>query len=849
MNVSPEKISNNWWSADLNGLYRELDSSEKGLTAEEAADRFKIFGANRLAEMKRITIVGRFIAKLFNPLILMLLAAGFVSAILGQRSDFIIIAAIVVVSTVIDVIQEHKAETSAEKLRQRVSLSATVLRDHAEKEIPLVNVVPGDVVIVKLGDFVPADCRIIKQKDLLVDESALTGESLTSPKNPEAKVDEKSSIGSRVNSLFMGTNVISGEATALVVATGGKAEFGEIAKELIAPRPPTEFEKGINSFGNLLLKIALIMAAAIFILHVLTLHDYFSSLLFVLALVIGFAPELLPAVITINLSKGAIRMSKKGVIVKSLPAIENFGSMEILATDKTGTLTENKISLARSEDIRGIPDTKVITLGYLTSFYQTGFKGPMEEAILVHKELDISKYKFISCVPFDFYRKRLSVVVKSDSETIFIVKGSPEEIIKLSDKLEIDGKSTVLDEAGKKKIRTRFDKLSGDGLRLLAIAYKKIKTNQKSFGPADEKTLTFLGFLGFEDPPKHTATEALTRLTKLGLSIKIITGDNELVTEKISRDLGLAISGIATSADLENLSDHDLGKLVEKTTIFARINPDQKEKIIKAMRNNGHVVGYLGDGINDATSLRTADIGISVDNAVDVAKASADIILLHKDLHVLLDGVHEGRVTFGNIMKYLMMGTSSTFGNMLSLAAASVFLPFLPMLPVQVLLNDLLYDVSQLLVASDNVDSHYLTKPKKWDVGFIRKFMTAFGPVSSVFDFVTFYILLTYFHSVAKFFQTGWFVESIVTQTLIVLSIRTAVVPFFKSRPSWAFAISVSLITLVALVLPQITGAAKLFELVALPPTFYLIIAGLTVAYFVLVETVKLWFYKYTKIV
>lgn len=805
---------------------------ESGLTSREALSRLTHNGPNTLAERKEPSIIVRFLQKLSNPLIALLLFAAMVSAFLGQTSDFLIIIVITVVSICLDVYQEASAVGAAEKLRRRVSITATVTRDGARKEIPLRDIVVGDMVSVSVGDIIPADCTLISSKDLLIDESTLTGESYPREKEP---IDKK-------NSLFMGTNVITGEGTAIVTATGSSTELGKISTHLVAPRPMTDFERGINGFGILLMRTAIIVSIFVFGAHMLLAHDLWSSLLFVLALAIGFAPELLPMVITINLSRGAMQMSKHGVIVKSLPSIENFGSMDILATDKTGTLTENNIILEKYDDFRGEKSEKVLQYGYLGSIFQSGFHGPMEDAILSHKEAAEHGFTRINVIPFDFFRKRVSVVVAKNSLRLLITKGAPEEIIKLSTSYERFGKKVKITPAIRTKLMANVDAYGKEGLRVLGVAYKPVG-RKKEFSDRDETNLIFLGYMAFLDPAKKTAEESILRLTRHNIAIKILTGDSDVVTEKICKDIKLPVAGVVRGQDIAHISDDVLAALVEKTTIFARLNPDMKVRVIGALRKNGHVVGYMGDGINDAPSIRAADVGISVDNASDVAKLSADIILLHKDLHVLMEGVHEGRVTFANVLKYLKMNISSDFGNMMSIAIASVFLPFLPMLPVQVLLNDLLYDVSQLSLASDRVEERYLRLPRRWEIGQVRRFMLVFGPASSVFDLVTFGLLLWVFRANPAFFQTGWFLESIVTQTLIIFSIRTQAIPFYRSHPSKLFALSLFAVILLSLALPYLPLAIG-FSFVKMPPVYFVMLTGILAAYFMLVEALKEWYYK-----
>lgn len=822
-----------WWNASITDIFASLKSSPQGLSADEARTRLRINGANVLAEKRKSTIIERFFGKLLNPLIVLLLIAGFISAAFGQTSDFLIIVIITFVSITMDVYQESSAEGAAERLRKRVSLTATVLRDGIKKEIPLRDIVSGDTVFVSVGDIIPADCRLLTSRDLLVDQSTLTGESYPQEKQSDAEISATAAVIDRTNCLFMGTNVVTGEGTAIVISTGGATQLGAISRSLVAPRPKTEFERGIGDFGLFLMRIAIVFGIFVFVAHVVLAHDIFSSALFVLALVIGFAPELLPMIVSINLARGAIRMSRRGVIVKSLPSIENFGSMDILCTDKTGTLTENKIILEKYEDVAGKKSDKVLLYGYLGSIFQSGFRGPMEEAVLAHKEVDHHGYRRIDVVPFDFFRKRVTVVVAKGKERLLITKGAPEEIVRIS----------RLTPAARKKISERLTAYGKQGFRVLGVGYKSVQDSKSIYGAKDESGLTFLGFMVFMDPPKKTVTEAVSRMERHGVGFKILTGDSDVVTAYICNEIGLAVKGIARSEQVEKATDAELRLLVDKTTIFSRLNPDLKVRVITALRSNGHVVGYMGDGINDAPSLRAADIGISVNNATDVAKLSADIILLHKDLHVLLDGVEEGRVTFGNVIKYLKMNISSDFGTMVSISIASVLLPFLPMLPVQVLLNDLLYDVSQLTLASDRVAARTMAIPRKWDVTAIRKFMLVFGPANSVFDLATFGILLKVFHASVPLFQTGWFIENIVAQTLIVFSIRTHVVPFYKSHASPLFTWTLLGVVAVAIVVP-FTPVGALFSFVPVPLVFFVILVGLVAAYFMLVEALKTWFYR-----
>jgi P-type Mg2+ transporter len=830
-----------WWAEKNEELLSLLKSTPNGLTIEEARRRLKRYGPNELAKKEKLTLFRRLISKLGNPLIILLLVAGALSAFLGQLSDFFIILVITLISVALDTFQEHAAETAADKLRKSVSLTATVLHRDIKKEVTFSHVVPGDVVFLSAGDIVPADGKLLTSEHLMIDQSTLTGESYPQHKRFEEKVPSMASVAERFNCAYMGTHVVSGEGTMLVISTAGATELGKIAKSLVGNRPKTEFEKGLTGYGYLLMRLVIILGPIVFFTHVLLEHNILQSLLFVLALAVGFAPELLPLIVTINLSKGAIRMSKKGVIVKYLPAIENFGSMDVLCTDKTGTLTQNAIKLSSYEDCLGKKNEDVFHWGYLVSYFQTALKNPLESSLLTYKNEDVSAYKKIFEIPFDFYRKRMSVVLAHQNKYLLVTKGAPEKILSHSRRVKENGTIKVLTEELREKIHKRLTILAAGGYRVIAVAYREIE-KEKKYHPTNEVELTFVGLLAFLDPPKHSVKPALALLENLGVAVKILTGDNDLVTKKVCEQLSLPVTGILLGSDIDRLDDSALCHVVDGITIFARLTPESKKRVIVALRANGHVVGFLGDGVNDAPSLQAGDIGISVNNAVDIAKESADLILLHKDLHVLSEGVYEGRKTFANVMKYIKMGTSSNFGNMVSVAVASMFLPFLPMLPTQILLNDLLYDFSQLFLASDRVDESAIEKPKKWNIHAVTRFMLVFGPISSLFDVITFLVLLRLLKATPALFQTGWFLESIVTQTLIIFSIRTAIVPFFKSRTSPMFALGLAGVVTLALLLP-ISPLATLFSFVAPPPLFYISLIVIVACYFIIVESVKKWFY------
>ncbi len=833
-----------YWNQSSTDVLNQVQSDEHGLTTDEALKRLLQYGHNTLAQKRKIPDVVRFLSKFFNPLVLILLFASVISAIFGEITNLIIVSAIIIISSAIDFYQEHHAEKAEEALKQKVSLTATVLRDGQYEEINTNEITVGDIIGLAAGDLVPADARLLQSRNLLVNQSSLTGESFPQEKHITI-AKEHSSVAERTNTVFMGTSVLSGEAVAVVVRVGSNTELGSVANELVLRRPETEFQKGIRQFGYLLMKTTLVLVIIVFFINAYFKQNVIESFLFALALAVGLTPELLPMIITVNLSRGALRMSKKEVIVKDLPAIQNLGSMTILCTDKTGTLTEDKIKLERYENIHHDESHEVLTLGYVNSLHQSGLKSPLDHAILAHHEVDHREYSEVDEIPFDFERRRLSVVVKHRHNHLLITKGAPEHIVHLATHYGLHGAHHILTDKMRKDILKRFESLSAEGFRVLAIATRAIKPHHR-YTPADEKELVYVGLMAFLDPAKESAKEALQLLEKQGIVVKILTGDNEIVTKKICDDLGLKVTNLVLGSHIEHMDEKTLAAVAARTTIFARLDPNQKTKVIIALKNQGAVVGFLGDGINDAPSLRAADVGISVNNAVDVAKESADMILLRKDLHILKDGVYEGRKTYANSMKYIMMGTSSNFGNMFSVAGASIFLPFLPMLPIQILLNNLLYDLSQLAIPTDSIDQEALNKPRQWDLRYIKHFMLVFGPLSSLFDFLTFFILLLAFHASVGLFQTGWFMESLLTQSLIIFSIRTVTVPFYKSKASQGLIISSGLVALAALLVP-LSPLASVFSFIPPPVEFYLVLVFIVICYFIVAEYTKQWFYrKYT---
>jgi Mg2+-importing ATPase len=844
-------------------LLSRLDASQLGLTSEEAERRLEVYGPNAFARGKKHSALRQFLLNFKNPLVIILMVAGLISGVVaGDYASMIIIYSIVFLSVILDYYQESKAEKAAETLKEKVTTTATVLRDGAKKEIKLHDIVPGDIIYLSAGDITPADARVISAKDLFINQSALTGESFPVEKTPGQVKIKDASITEWNNFLFMGTSIVSGTSVAVAVRTGGFTEYGKIAKKLVETVPETEFERGIKSFGFLIMQITILLVLFVFLINALLHPDtngILQALLFSVALAVGLTPELLPMIITVNLSRGAIAMSKKGVIVKRLASIENFGSMNVLCTDKTGTLTENKITLVLHIDADGKDDNKVLLYSYLNSYYQTGLKSPLDEAILNHEELDIGGFQKIDEVPFDFVRRRVSVVVERERQRFFIAKGAPEEILKVCAYCEIGELVADFTEEMRKKAEHKYLDLSAEGFRVLGVSFRKLREEKAVYSVNDESDMVFLGFVAFLDPPKETAEESLKQLSNAGIELKILTGDNELVARKTCEQLGFEIKGVALGSEIAQMHDDALARVVEEANVFARVTPVQKDRIINLLKSNGHVVGFMGDGINDAPSLKTSDVGVSVDNAVDVAKESADIILLKNDLTVLAEGVLEGRKTFGNTMKYVMMGVSSNFGNMFSVAGASLILPFLgfdflPMLPIQILLNNLLYDLSQSTITTDSVDPEYVEKPKRWDIGYIRSFMLYLGPVSSVFDFLTFFIMLFVFLPMVPLsaapqtgehlFQTAWFLESLATQTFVIFAIRTRKSPFWKSKPGRLLIGSSISVVALALVIPFTVLGEQYFGFVQPPLVFFPVLAGLVGGYVALAEVAKRWFYK-----
>ncbi len=752
-----------------------------GISNKEATIRRRSFGDNTTETAKKIHVVIEYLLNFKNPLVLILIVVSVVSFFLGEMVNAGIILSMVFLSTTLNFFQEHRASAAAEKLKAKLAVQCSVKREARVMEIPAREVVVGDIIVLNAGDLVPADARLLTEKDLYISESAVTGESFPVEKHA---IDSLVFTGpaEAKNMVFAGTSVVSGTAEAVVYATGKHTEVGAIAHGVIEGDNENDFTRGIATFGTFILRTVVVFVVVIFILNTLLKHDVLSSLTFAVAVAVGLTPEFLPMIMTVTMSRGSVRMARKGVVVKRLTAIPTLGSMNVLATDKTGTLTEDHVRLVRYVDWQGHDSVEVLERAYVNAKLQTGLTNPLDAAVLEHRGVSTKGYIKLDEIPFDFHRRLMSIVVKKSGKRELICKGAPEMVMKRCTTTVEKEVVTPLTPKKQKQIMELFTSLSQSGFRVLAIAGKTVPT-KISYTKNDEDGLTFYGFTAFLDPAKDGVLPVIKELERLGIEVKIVTGDNELVTAKICADVGLPIKGMLLGQDIEKMSDTELGQRARDVTVFARFSPEQKARVIRAMRADKSVVGYMGDGVNDALSLKAADVGLSVDNAVDIAKESADFILTHKSLEILKEGVTEGRKTFGNTMKYIMMGLSSNFGNMFSVLGAVLLLPFLPMLPIQILLNNFLYDLSQLTIPLDNVDREYIDHPKRWDIRFIRNFMLIMGPISSAFDFATFYLLYAVFKVSPAAFQTGWFLESLATQTLVIHIIRTRRIPFLQSRP------------------------------------------------------------------
>ena len=835
-------------------LFTELDGSRDGLTTEVSADRLRAVGPNATAAGRRHTFLSDILGRCRNPLAIQLLIIALVSYVMGDLRSAIVVGAMVVLSVSLAYFQESRSTRAVEQLQKLVKTVVDVFRDGKQVEVPLEELVPGDVVVLAAGSLIPADIRILSAKDFFVTQSALTGESMPVEKSAELPAAGKTPLESP-NACFMGTNVLSGSARAVVLTTGAQTFFGALSQKMLAKRELTSFETGIKSFTWLMIRFMIVMVSLTFVIVGITKHDWAQALLFSLSVAVGLTPEMLPMIITVCLGRGALQMAKKKVIVKHLNAIQNFGAMDVLCTDKTGTLTQDHVVLERYVDVTSRSSEDVLRYAYMNSHYQTGLRNLLDRAVLAHSDIDVEKdCRKVDEIPFDFKRRRMSVVIDYEDRNVLICKGAVEEVARVCENYQVDEDINPLIQLIRDDLMDEYRNLSTDGYRVLAIAYREFDRSKQTFSVADESELTLLGYIAFFDPAKQSSAQAIQALSRSGVTVKVLTGDNELVSQKVCRDVGLKVSQVFTGPQLAAMSEEEFSRQVDNGNVFARLTPDQKEKVIRALRAKGHVVGFLGDGINDVLAMKAADVGISVDSAVDVAKESADIILLEKSLMVLEDGIIEGRKVFGNIVKYIKMGASSNFGNMFSVLGGAYFLPFLPMAPIQVLTNNLLYDFSQVGIPLDNVDEEYIAKPRRWNIASIRNFMLFIGPISSIFDYATFFLMLYFFKchigkdvanpdstTQAALFHTGWFVESLLTQTLIVHIIRTQRIPFLQSRPSAAMLGSTLLIMGIGVWLP-FSPLANWLGFVPLPAVYFLWIAGYLLAYSLLTHSVKMWF-------
>jgi len=839
--------------ADADVVLKELGSQLEGLSEAEAAARLKQFGTNQMARETRLPGLKRVLGNVKNPLVLLLTALGVLSYFTGDHRATVVIGAMVILGVVLRFFQEMRADNAAATLQAMVSNTATLVREGKDKEVLLKLVVPGDIVRLAAGDMVPADVRVLSAKDLFLNQATLNGEALPVEKNAaKAPVGIENPLD-LPNLCFFGSNVVSGSAIALVIHTGNRTYFGSLAASIVGQRQLTSFDKGINKFTWLMIGFIAVMVPAVFLINGLDKHNWLDAFLFAMAVAVGLTPEMLPMIVTVNLSKGALAMARKKVIVKRLNSIQNLGAMDVLCTDKTGTLTQGKIMLEKHLDVHGEPSEKVLHYGYLNSFHHTGLKNLLDQAILDHEELRThlkveERFKKIDEVPFDFERRRMSVVVEDETGmNTLICKGAVDEVLSLCNRVELKGEVIQALAEFDVSRRKMADELNGQGFRVIALAYKQMPgaSDEPVYSVKDESDLILLGFMAFLDPPKESAMEALKQLQRLNVDVKVLTGDNEIITSYICKEVGMSVEHLLLGSQIESLSDDELAEAVVATSVFARLAPMHKERIIHALQSKGHVLGFLGDGINDAPALKAADVGISVESAVDIAKESSDIILMEVSLLVLEQGVLEGRRVFGNIIKYIKMAASSNFGNMFSIVGGSAFLPFLPMLPIQVLTNNLLYDVSQTTIPTDDVDAEWLTKPRQWEINKTLKYILCIGPISSIFDYATFFLMLYVFNcqNNPALFHTGWFIESLFTQTLIIHVIRTNKIPFLQSRARWPLILtSITIVALGALLI--VSPLAHPLGFVSLPSSFWLYLVIMMLGYAILTQFVKSWFVR-----
>ncbi len=844
--------------SDIQVVLKEMHSSLDGLTQGQVDRRRELHGPNLVAHEKPDPWYAQLFRNFRTPFTMLLSVLAVISFLTGDPAGGMVITAMAFISVTLGFFQEYRSNQAAEKLKAMVTNNATVLRRSNEMaprkvEEPIQNLVPGDILYLSAGDMVPADLRLIACKDLFVSQSVLTGESMPVEKSQDPGGAAFPNPLETPTLCFMGSNILSGSATAIVIRTGVQTYLGALAKTVVGRRALTSFETGVNRFTLLMLRFLLVMVPLVFLINGFLKHNWFESFMFAVAVAVGLTPEMLPMIVTVNLAKGALLMSRKKVIVKRLNSIQNFGAMDVLCTDKTGTLTQNKVALLKYEDADGFKCRKTLEYAYLNSFYQTGLKNLLDVAVLAYTDLERSlkpqaNYKKVDEIPFDFVRRRMSVVVEENGKRdLLICKGALEEISNICTQVEIDGDRTPLDPEMRQDLLAVTNDLNEDGLRVIAVAYREMPTDHPAYTAKDEKDLILLGYLAFLDPPKETTKPAIELLKKHGVAVKVLTGDNAAVTRKVCDQVGIDAGTILTGPEIDALGDGDLAERAESCFVFAKLSPTQKERIVRALHQKDHVVGFLGDGINDAPALRASDVGISVDNAVDIAKESADIILLEQSLLVLADGVLEGRKVFGNIVKYIKMGASSNFGNMFSMLGASALLPFLPMLPVQILIQNLLYDISQTAIPLDRVDAEYLAVPRKWEISEIARYMVFIGPISSVFDYTTFALMWFVFGANSPdkqaLFQSGWFVEGLLTQTLIVHVIRTQKIPFLQSRAAPGLILTTLAVMALGIFIPFSPWAARI-GFVPLPLSYFGFLALTLLSYGVLTQVVKTWFIR-----
>ena len=831
------------WRQPVAVLLSRLATTEAGLDAAEAAQRLASCGPNDAAAEKRRSLPLQFLGRFSNPLVIILLLASGVSAATGDMASFVIIAAIVLLSITFDFVQEVRAQDAVAALRRSVAVQATVRRDGGRVSLPIDQLVPGDIVELIAGDLVPADSRLLDSRDLYINQALLTGEPYPAEKLASDTASGAETPTGASNAVFAGTSVVSGTATIVVCRTGARTALGHLATSLAEKPPATAFTLGIRRFGMLIMRFTIFMVLFVLVVNVSFDRPLLQSLMFAVALAVGLTPELLPMIVTVTLARSAMQLSKRRVIVKRLSAIHDLGAMDVLCTDKTGTLTEATITLVRTIDGHGTECPIAYRLACINSHFETGMKSPLDEAILAARPFDMSGWRKIDEVPFDFERRRVSVLVEYEGRRRLIVKGAPEDLLRLSRRVEgPDGTEPDLDDATRAVFQATLDGLAAQGFRALGIASRVVESGRATAAVSDEDDLAFAGFTVFLDPPKTSAGETIRAMAAAGVAVKVLTGDNELVSRHVFAEIGVTVTGVLTGEALTHLSEEALIGRLPQVNLFCRVSPQQKLRVLLALKRLVHVVGFLGDGINDAPALHAADVGISVDGAADVARAAADLILLDHDLSVVRDAIFAGRRTVQNVSKYVLMGASSNFGNMFSMAGAALILPFLPMLPIQILLNNLIYNVSEIAIPFDSVDVEAVTAPVTWDVKLIERFMLVFGPISSIFDFVTFYVMLLVFGANQALFQTGWFIESMTTQALVVFCIRTRRL-FFRSRPG-RFLIGTTLGAVVlAIVLPLLPWG-HWFGFIPPPPRFFVFVFAVTAAYLALVELAKAVFYR-----